>query len=274
MLYEGNTRRAEASSVPTPRYDTEHGSSRIGQTISLSPASKLGTGRVHPVRLTPRGRLDRDGHRSASCSTWDNGPPASNVWPDAHQPDSLESSSHPQSSVQQVRSVMAGLLTSLRVAINDERGSPEECLRRALAILQAVEERRQQSRLYVRGGLAPWQVHKVASYIETNLCSPIRIETLANIARLSRAHFSRSFRKNFRDSPIKYIIRRRIERAQELMLSTNASLSQITHDCGFGDQAYLCRLFRRFVGESPGTWRRAHVDAAGSSPHNHPEPAT
>jgi len=165
------------------------------------------------------------------------------------------------------------VLAALRLAIDDERDSPEERLRRASAILRAVEERRQ-SRLCVRGGLAPWQARKVASYIDTNLGSPLTIESLARIARLSRAHFSRAFRTSFGDPPVAYIIKRRIERAQELMLSTDASLSQITHDCGFVDQAYLCKLFRRFVGESPGTWRRARFNGAGSSSPGCNNPAT
>jgi AraC family transcriptional regulator len=176
-----------------------------------------------------------------------------------HPPVSAEPSSHPQFSLQQVRSVMAELFTALRSAFNDERGSPEERLRRASAILQASEEPRLDARTYVRGGLAPWQVRKVTSFIETNLDSPIRSTNLASIARLTPCHFSRAFRNSFGDSPIEYVIRRRIERAQGLMLSTDASLSQIALDCGFADQAYLCRLFRRIVGESPGTWRRARV---------------
>lgn len=185
-----------------------------------------------------------------------------NILSDAHHPDSLESSNHP--SVQQMRSVMAGLLTALRVAIDDDRNSPEERLRRASAILQGAGEQRRPARLCVRGGLAPWQARRVASYIDTNLGGCITLESLAGIARLSRAHFSRAFRATFGDRPIVYIIRRRIERAQEMMLSTNASLSQITHDCGFVDQAYLCKLFRRYVGESPGTWRRARFNGTGS----------
>ncbi len=176
-----------------------------------------------------------------------------------HHPDSSESSSHLQSSVQQVRSVMAELFTALRGAFNDEHGSPEERLRRASAILQAVEEPRLHAQAHVRGGLAPWQVRKVTSFIETNLDSSIRSKNLASVVRLSPCHFSRVFRNSFGDSPSEYVIRRRIERAQGLMLSTDASLCQIALACGFADQAHLCRLFRRIVGESPGTWRRARV---------------
>ena len=176
-----------------------------------------------------------------------------------HHPDSSESSSHLQSSMQQVRSVMAELFTALRGAFNDEHGSPEERLRRASAILQAVEEPRLHAQAHVRGGLAPWQVRKVTSFIETNLDSSIRSKNLASVVRLSPCHFSRVFRNSFGDSPSEYVIRRRIERAQGLMLSTDASLSQIALECGFADQAHLCRLFRRIVGESPGIWRRARV---------------
>lgn len=162
-------------------------------------------------------------------------------------------------SVQQLRSGMAELFTALRSAFNDERSSAEECLRRAAAILQAVEEPRPPASAPVRGGLAPWQVRKVMSHIETNLDGPIRSEDLASLVRLNPCHFSRAFRNSLGDSPIEYVMRRRIERAQGLMLSTDASLSQIALDCGLADQAYLSRLFRRIVGESPGTWRRARV---------------
>jgi AraC family transcriptional regulator len=154
---------------------------------------------------------------------------------------------------------MAELCTALRGAFNDERGSPEERLRRASAILQAVEEPRLHARVYVRGGLAPWQLRKVTSFIETNLNNSIRSKELASIVRLSPCHFSRVFRNSLGDSPSEYVIRRRIERAKELMLSTDASLCQIALDCGFADQAHLCRLFRRIVGESPATWRRVRV---------------
>jgi AraC family transcriptional regulator len=176
------------------------------------------------------------------------------------QPDRNESGSQAISSKRQGRSSIAELFTALRSAFNDERGSPEERLRRASAILQAMEHPGLQAPAQVRGGLAPWQVRKVASFIDTNLDGPIRSVNLASIVRLTPCHFSRAFRNSFGDSPIEYVIQRRIERAQGLMLSTDASLSEIAFACGFADQAYLCRLFRRIVGESPGCWRRARVD--------------
>jgi AraC-like DNA-binding protein len=211
------------------------------------------------IAPTFSGGMDSVSDRSTSCATLNNTTIASSFLRYEHHPDSSEANGPLQFLVWQARSVMAEIFTALRSAFNDERVSPEERLRRASAILQDVEEPRSHAQTYVRGGLAPWQVRKVMSFIETNLDSPIKSMNLASIARLTPCHFSRAFRNSFGDSPIEYVIRRRIERAKGLMLSTNASLSQIALDCGFADQAYLCRLFRRIVGASPGAWRRAHV---------------
>ena len=110
-----------------------------------------------------------------------------------------------------------------------------------------------------RGGLAPWMVRKVSTYIETHLDSVISSADLAGLAKQSVYHFCRAFRESFAESPHKYVMRRRIERAQGLMLQTNLSLAQIAIECGLADQAHLNRSFRRFVGECPGAWRRARV---------------
>jgi AraC-like DNA-binding protein len=108
-----------------------------------------------------------------------------------------------------------------------------------------------------RGGLAPWVARKVSTYIETHLESRIGAADLAELANRSVYHFCRAFRESFSEPPHTYVMRRRIERAQGLMLQTNLSLAQIALDCGLADQAHLNKSFRRFVGQSPGAWRRA-----------------
>jgi AraC family transcriptional regulator len=170
----------------------------------------------------------------------------------------------PGLSARQLQSVMTELYAALRGALDDERSSAEECLRRASEILQTVQEAQLPSPQLVRGGLSPWQIRKVTRHIEAHLDGPIRNEDLATIVRLTACHFGRAFRNSLGESPREYIIRRRVERAQGLMLSTDASLSQIALDCGLADQSHLSRLFRRMVGESPRTWRRAR--AGGPDP--------
>ena len=226
------------------------------------PPYGTGTDVVHQIGPALPGGRNRVGGPSTSCSTLNNTTLASNFFGRQHNSVSSEPSRHPPVSAQQVRSVMTELFAALRSAFNDERGTPEERLRRASAILQAVEQPRLHAHAHVPGGLAPWQVRKVTSFIETNLDldSPIRSANLASMVRLTRSHFCRAFRNSFGHSPIEYVIGRRIERAQALMLSTDTSLSQIALDCGFVDQAYFCRLFRRIVGESPGTWRRVRAN--------------
>jgi AraC family transcriptional regulator len=131
----------------------------------------------------------------------------------------------------------------------------EECLRRASAILETVGD----DPPTPLPGLAPWQIRRVLAHVEMKLDTPLRNDDLAAIAHLSSFHFSRVFRKSVGVTPHEYIMRRRIERAQGLMLSTDASLSQIAADCGLADHAHLTRVFRKAVGESPSAWRRARA---------------
>jgi len=160
-----------------------------------------------------------------------------------------------------LRSVMTELCSAIRSALDDERGTAEDSLRRAAEILQAMGETRGPGQEPAAGGLSPWQVRKVASYVEAHLDQPIRNEDLARIAQLTPSHFGRAFRNSFGEPPHEYVIRRRVERAQGLMLSTDASLSAIALDCGLADQAHLSRLFRRLVGATPASWRRARAGA-------------
>jgi AraC family transcriptional regulator len=110
-----------------------------------------------------------------------------------------------------------------------------------------------------RGGLAPWQITRVTAYIESHIDSTICTDDLAALARLSSFHFCRVFRDSLGVPPHRYVMRKRVERAQSLMLSTDRPLGQIASECGLADQAHFTKLFRRFVGASPGAWRRARA---------------
>ena len=178
-----------------------------------------------------------------------------------------EAGSEPRT-VRKLQSVMAELCTAIRSALDDERGTAEDSLRRASAILKGIGDDAAESpegeavvKEEARGGLSPWQVRKVMCHIEAHLDRSIRNEDLAALVRLNPSHFGRAFRNSFGEPPHEYVIRRRVERAQGLMLSTDASLSDIALDCGLADQSHLTRLFRRIVGESPRAWRRARLSA-------------
>jgi AraC family transcriptional regulator len=164
-----------------------------------------------------------------------------------------------------IKSAIAALLHAVSDALKDEPEIARDNIQRALAILRSEipAGAAQDSGLIHRGGLAPWQVCKVLTHIEANLGAPTTTAELANLARLSRFHFSRAFRRTFNDSPHAYLMRRRVERAQGLLLTTTTPIAQIAVSCGLADQAHFTRLFRRFAGESPSAWRRARTAAPG-----------
>jgi AraC family transcriptional regulator len=166
-------------------------------------------------------------------------------------------------SLRRLEAAFVELSTALNETLRDERSNAAACLQRAQAMLRGsgrTSPRATQNS--ARQGLAPWQLRRVLAHIEANLGMPIRNKDLAAIAHLSTFHFSFTFRNSVGNSPHEYIIRRRMERAQGLMLSTDKALSEIASECGMADQAHFTRLFRRVVGDSPGAWRRARAEPA------------
>lgn len=162
--------------------------------------------------------------------------------------------------------LVANMLAEMRGALDDGRGdTARDCLARLQAMLEAgmpvAPAQAAEPAPIGRGRLLPWQMRRVDGYIEQNLDSGIAIRQLAGLVSLSSSYFCRAFKGSFGEPPHAHIMRRRVERAQTLMLSTADSLSQIALACGLADQAHLSRLFRRIVGESPGLWRRAHRGA-------------
>jgi transcriptional regulator GlxA family with amidase domain len=117
-------------------------------------------------------------------------------------------------------------------------------------------------RARIRGGLSPWQARRLVAYIDGRLGGRVSVAELARLAGLSNGHFSRAFKQTFAISARTFLRRRRIEIAQEMMLSTELRLNEIALSCGLCGQPHLSRVFRGIVGETPSTWRRARLPAA------------
>lgn len=106
------------------------------------------------------------------------------------------------------------------------------------------------------GFLLPWQVIQINNYIDENMTTRIRVCDLAKICRLSTNYFSQVFANTFGYSPHAYLIERRLSRVQQILRTTDRSLSEVALECGFADQPHLTRLFRQMFGTTPGEWRR------------------
>jgi AraC family transcriptional regulator len=107
-----------------------------------------------------------------------------------------------------------------------------------------------------RGRLLAWQARKVRDFIDSHITGPVLVADLCALIQRSEAHFSRSFKRTFRQSPHAFVIWRRLGLAARYMLRTDASLSDIALRCGFSDQAHLCKHFRQSTGQTPAAWRR------------------
>ena len=85
---------------------------------------------------------------------------------------------------------------------------------------------------------------------------PLDIPALARIALTSEAHFIRTFRETFGETPHRYLQRRRVERAMYLLTRTDRDVTDICFDVGFTSLGTFSRTFRDVVGESPTEFRR------------------
>jgi len=84
---------------------------------------------------------------------------------------------------------------------------------------------------------------------------PLDVPALAGIAHVSEAHFIRTFRATFGETPHRYLQRRRVERAMYLLRATNRDVTEICLDVGFTSLGTFSRSFRDIVGEAPSAYR-------------------
>ena len=87
---------------------------------------------------------------------------------------------------------------------------------------------------------------------------PLDVRTVAAVAHVSPAHFSRSFRAVFGETPHRYLQRRRVERSMFLLRETERSVTDICFDVGFMSLGTFSRTFREIVGETPSAYRLGH----------------
>ena len=87
---------------------------------------------------------------------------------------------------------------------------------------------------------------------------PLDVGAVAAVALVSEAHFIRSFRAVFGETPHRYLQRRRVERAMFLLRETDRSVTDVCLDVGFGSLGTFSRTFHEIVGESPSGYRAEH----------------
>ena len=95
-------------------------------------------------------------------------------------------------------------------------------------------------------GVAPWQLRRAKGILAADLSETPSLNKVAEACRLSVSHFSRAFKISTGLPP-------------QLLAASQTPLVEIAGMCGFADQSHFSRVFGRFVGTSPGRWRRTQI---------------
>jgi AraC family transcriptional regulator len=117
-------------------------------------------------------------------------------------------------------------------------------------------------RCHSAAALSTWRLMRVESYVDANVGEPITLGNLSAIAGLSRMYFARQFRAATGIRPHEYVLRKRIERAQQMLTETQDAVVVIALSVGFQTQAHFTTVFKKFVGNTPCQWRREQPHVA------------
>ena len=104
----------------------------------------------------------------------------------------------------------------------------------------------------------PVYVHllRAKNLIDREYARPLDVPSLARAAHASTAHFSRSFKRAFGETPHAYLLRRRIERAKEILRGTELSVTEVSVEVGFRSLGSFSTAFTELVGEPPSEYAR------------------
>ena len=156
------------------------------------------------------------------------------------------------------------VLTNLALALQPvfrrpERASPLFLESVALAVATHVAVtygHMRGDRRHQRGGLAPWQRRRAVALMDAHLDGNVRTADLARECGLSSGHFTQAFKTSTGVTPHRWLLRRRVDKAMEVLWDPARTLSDIALSCGFADQSHFTRVFSALVGCPPGEWRR------------------
>jgi AraC-like DNA-binding protein len=96
------------------------------------------------------------------------------------------------------------------------------------------------------------------THLETHYSNPVELSDLADMAHMSKRSFLRTFRAATGQSPIAYLIQIRVNRAADLLRTTDESITEVAFTVGFQDSNYFTRQFRQVMRVSPRAYRAAN----------------
>ena len=100
------------------------------------------------------------------------------------------------------------------------------------------------------------RMKRVLKHIHEHIAEEIDVKELADVASVTKTYFIRLFKQEFGLSPIQYINKKKVERAQLLLFTTDSSVKEVAYKLGFSDHSYFIRLFRKITGITPQEYRK------------------
>ena len=107
-----------------------------------------------------------------------------------------------------------------------------------------------------RSSLAPWQERRCEALMSDNLAKDLSLGDLAKECRLSVGRFVRAFKQSTGEAPYRWLLKRRVETAKEMLQFSELAIQEIAVACGFADPRRLTRAFTAVVGTAPEVWQR------------------
>jgi AraC-like DNA-binding protein len=98
-------------------------------------------------------------------------------------------------------------------------------------------------------------LRRARDLVDQHYAEPLDLDALAGVACVSKYYFVRSFAQTYGETPMRYLIRRRIERAQDLLRCANVTVTEVCMLIGFSSLGSFSSRFRELVGESPSRYR-------------------
>lgn len=102
------------------------------------------------------------------------------------------------------------------------------------------------------------RIQNVLEYIHSNIYKKISMKELADISCMSEDYLIRLFKKELFMTPVNYIIKKKMEKAQLKLVTGNAPIKEISYQLGFESQKYFTRVFKKMTGLTPLAYRKSH----------------
>ncbi len=155
--------------------------------------------------------------------------------------------------------LLQSLMTRLWQALPDSHATDRLLTDSALTTLvtHLLQRSGTSDRSATRVSLPAWKLKRVIEFVEAHLHNEIDILSLAEVAGLSVRQFSRAFKQQVGETPHRWLMRYRIERAENMLHKQRLAIVEVAELCGFSGQSHFTRVFRQITGKSPGSWRNA-----------------